>query len=117
MKLAKLANDIKKFFNIQFFRNENSITYIEAKELLKENANGILLDVRSIQEYGEYHLNNAICIPLFELQNKITKIIENKQQLIIVYCQSGARSKKASNLLKKMGYSNVYEIEGGIDNI
>ena len=41
----------------------------------------------------------------------------SKEQTIIAYCQSGARSKKAVNLLEKMGYSKVYELAGGIDNL
>ncbi len=117
MKINYLKNKIKNLIKTQFFRGGNSINYIEAKELLKENTQGILLDVRSIQEYNEYHLNGAICIPIYELQNKIVNMIEDKNGLIIVYCQSGGRSKKAEGILKKMGYTNVYEIEGGIDNI
>ena len=117
MEIDNLKAKIKRIFSNQFFRSNSLIDYVEAKELLKNDAQGILLDVRSIQEYNEYHLNGAICIPLYELQNKISNIIEDKNQLIIVYCQSGGRSKKASIMLKKMGYNKVYEINGGIDNI
>lgn len=117
MEVNDLKNKIKNAFKMQFFRGGNVISYIEAKELLKENAGGILLDVRSIQEYNEYHLSGAICIPLYELQAKISNMIEDKNQMIIVYCQSGARSKKAVGMLRKMGYNNLYEIDGGIDNM
>lgn len=117
MKRNNLKKKIEKLFNIRIFRGGNLITYVEAKELLKENPNGVIIDVRSIQEYNEYHLNGAICIPLYELQSKIPNIIENKNQMLIVCCQSGTRSKKAINILSKMGYTNLYEIEGGLDNI
>lgn len=117
MKLNTFKKGLKNVLKINFFRSDNIITYIEAKELLKDNSNGILLDVRSFQEYNEYHLNGAICIPYYELENKISKIIENKEQLIVVYCQSGGRSKKAISILKKMGYVNLYSLDGGIDNI
>ncbi|MCI9286578.1 MAG: rhodanese-like domain-containing protein [Clostridia bacterium] len=117
MKLNNIKNKIKNVLQLRLFRSTNLLTYVEAKDMLKEDANGILLDVRSIQEYKEYHLNGAICIPLYELQIKIENIVQNKQQLIIVYCQSGARSKKGVGVLKAMGYTNLYEIDGGIDNI
>lgn len=117
MSLNKFKNSLKSVLKMQFLRSNNLITYVEAKEQLKENSTGILLDVRSIQEYNEYHLNGAICIPYYELESRISNIIDNKSQLIIVYCQSGGRSRKAVGILKKMGYSNLYEINGGIDNI
>lgn len=117
MELNTLKKGLKKVLKINFFRGDNLITYIEAKELLKDTPNGVLLDVRSFQEYNEYHLNGAVCIPYYELENKISRIIEDKGQLIIVYCQSGGRSKKALSILKKKGYINLYSLDGGIDNI
>lgn len=111
MKIDEIKKRLKKAIKGQFFRNVNTITYIEAKEMINKNSRTILIDVRSIQEYNEYHLNGAICIPYFELQERISGIIEDKSRMIIVYCQSGARSKKAINVLNKMGYVNVYELE------
>lgn len=117
MRIRKITENIKNVFVKHLLRQDNQITYIEAKEIMKENPLAILLDVRSKQEYDEYHLEGAICIPTYEISSEISKIIENKLQIIIVYCQSGGRSKKAINLLRKMGYQNLYEIQGGIDNI
>ena len=117
MKLEQMKIKIKDMLKNHFYRDSNLITYMEAKEMMKEDSRIILLDVRSIQEYNEYHLNGAICIPSYELQNKISNIVEDKNQTIIVYCQSGTRSKKAGNILKRMGYTSIYEIDGGIDNI
>lgn len=117
MNIDVLKNRLKNKLKMQFFRGGNLISYVEAKELLKENPRAILLDVRSPQEYNEYHLTGAICIPLYELQTRILNIIEDKNQMIIMYCQSGGRSNKAVNMLKKMGYNSLYEINGGIDGI
>lgn len=117
MKIDEFKKKLKKALNIQFFRGGNLINYVEAKEILKENSRSILIDVRSPQEYNEYHLTGAICIPTYELESKIENIIEDKGQLIIVYCQSGARSRKAINILKKKGYTNLYELDGGINEI
>ena len=113
----KFMNKISKMFKVAVFRGGREISYVQAKEILKENVTAVLLDVRSKQEHEEYHLNGDICIPLYELEEQVQKIIENKETIVITYCQSGARSKKAVNLLLKMGYKNVYDISGGIEEI
>lgn len=117
MKLNQITNKVKDLFKVHLFRTSSLISYVEVKDIMKENPTAILLDVRSKQEYDEYHLDGAICIPTFELESKIEKIIENKNQIIIVYCQSGGRAKKSTQTLTKIGYTNLYEIDGGIDNI
>lgn len=89
---------------------------ITAEELKNKVSQGaILVDVRSNQEYREGHLQGAINIPDFEIANKIQKEIPKKNQLIVVYCQYGGRSKDASMMMKKMGYTNVYNLYGGLD--
>lgn len=108
---------INKIFKSKLFRGSREITYIQAKEILKENITAVLLDVRSEQEHLEYHLDGDICIPLYELQAKVENIIQNKETVTIVYCRSGARSQKAIKLLEKMGYKNLYNITGGIEAI
>lgn len=75
----------------------------------------IILDVRSRQEYQEGHLQGAINIPEFEIQSKIQKAIPKKNQLIIVYCQYGGRSRNACRIMKQLGYNNVYNLYGGLD--
>ena len=85
-------------------------------DIIKNNSKVLLLDVRSLQEYNEGHLNGAINIPLSELKTK-ANIILNKNDIIICYCQVGERSKKAVIILNKLGYSNVYTLEGGLDAI
>ena len=117
MKMKFMANVLKNKIRDHLLRKNNQITYVEAKELMQENPSTILLDVRSKQEYDEYHLEGALCIPLYELPIKIENIIENKQQVMIVYCQSCMRSQKAVQILERMGYENLYQIEGGIDHI
>lgn len=112
----KILAKIGRLVNIPLFRDDSCISYIQAKEMMREEGKIILLDVRSKQEHEEYHLEGDLCIPLYELGN-IEQIISDKNSIIIAYCQSGARSKKAMNLLEKMGYHNVYQIKGGIDEI
>ena len=60
-----------------------------------------------------YH--GSINIPLYEITRKAESILTNKEAIIIAYCSSGIRSKKALKILRKMGYINLYSIEGGIN--
>ena len=104
------------FFKI--FRNTiNDIDIKELKEILCFNKNTILLDVRSKQEFNEGHLNGAINIPLYELNTCCNCKLKNKEEIIIVYCQSGIRSKKAIKVLYKNGYTNLYNLKDGLDGI
>ena len=95
----------------------NDIDYENAKIILKNDKNVILLDVRSPQEYKEGHLENSINIPVYDISKKIESIIPEKETTIIVYCQSGNRSKKSIDILEKTGYTKLYNIVGGMDNI
>ena len=97
------------------YRTNKSITLKEAMQIMSTTKNLILIDVRSQQEYKEYHIDGAICIPHFEIQNRIEKEVPNKNALIIIYCQSGIRSKSAIQILSKKGYQNVYHIKNGLD--
>ena len=73
-----------------------------------------IIDVRSKKEYQEGHLNGAINIPLFNIKTNIDKINTNKK--VLVYCQSGVRSKKALKILEDLGIKNVYNLKGGLEN-
>lgn len=74
----------------------------------------ILVDVRSPQEYEEGHLENSVLIPEYEMKSTALKIIPDKNQLIIVYCSSGIRSKKAQRILWQMGYTQIYNLYQGL---
>lgn len=81
------------------------------------NTDTVLIDVRSNQEYREGHLANSINLPVYDLIGKIKYKIQDRNNIIILYCQTEIRSKKAKKILEKMGYSNIYILEGGIDGI
>lgn len=83
----------------------------------KVSQGAILIDVRSNQEYREGHLQGAINIPDFEIVKKIQREIPKRNQLIILYCQYGGRSKNVYSIIKNLGYTNVYNLYGGIDMI
>ena len=97
---------------------ENSyeqITPAEAKEIM-DNENGyVILDVRTQEEFDESHIDGAILIPDYEITDKAESVLKDKNQLILVYCRSGRRSKLAAEELVKLGYTNVKEFGGIID--
>lgn len=89
----------------------------EAREMLKTDKEMLLIDVRSPQEYKESHLEGAINLPLYDIEQKAQEQIKRKDTPIIIYCQSGSRSRRAMQILRQEGYENLYEIKGGLDNI
>ena len=110
-----MLNKLKILFNRKRMNRkleENDITNEQIDKLLEQGA--ILIDVRSPQEFEEEHLANAICIPDYEIMSKISRIVEDKQQLIIVYCSSGYRSKKVQKKLENIGYKKVYNLYNGL---
>ena len=91
------------------------ITPAEAKGIMDNEHNYIILDVRTEEEFAEGHVKDAILIPDTEITEKAEGILTDKEQQILVYCRSGRRSKKAANQLVELGYSNVKEFGGIID--
>ena len=87
------------------------------QRMLRENKNIIVIDVRTRDEFMYNHIDGAVNIPLQEITQKIGRYTRNKNDAIIVYCEYGGRSKKALNKLNKLGYVNVYNLDGGIEGI
>lgn len=115
MKLKKLIKKLKrKTRNISSIREVN---YDTLMLMLRNNSSILLIDVRSPQEYAENRINSAINIPEYEINSKIIRKIPNKNTPIILYCQSGIRSTKSYKNLEKLGYTNLYNLKGGLDEI
>ena len=91
------------------------ITPDEAKALMDSEDGYIILDVRTPEEFAERHIEGAILIPDYEIGEKAESILTDKEQLILVYCRSGRRSKNAANELATLGYTNIKEF-GGIND-
>lgn len=106
---------LKKIFYRSVMNKE--INYKTARQMMRENSDIILLDVRSKQEYDEGHLPNSMNLSLYDINKQIKNVISNTDKTIICYCSSGNRSKQAQELLEKMGYENVYNLKGGLDAI
>ena len=84
-------------------------------KMMQENEGYILLDVRTMEEYKEGHIKDAICIPHETIYDTVVDTLTDKDQLIFVYCRSGIRSKEAAQKLVDMGYTKIYDIGGIID--
>ena len=87
----------------------------QAKNLMDTGSDYIVLDTRTEEEFAEGHIPNAILIPHYEIAQRAEKELPDKDQLILVYCRSGNRSKQASQILADLGYTNVKEFGGIID--
>lgn len=99
--------DLKRNFN-----DKKDITNEKINKYIKQGA--IILDVRSPQEYREGHVDGAISIPDYRIKKEISKIIQNKNEIIVLYCSTGHRSRRAQKILEDLGYKNVYNVYGGI---
>lgn len=106
--------------NTTEFTINNTLSYEqisgeEAKRLMDAETDYIIVDARTEEEFNEGHIEGAILIPEFEIADRAENELKNKDQLILVYCRSGRRSKIASQALVDLGYTNVKEFGGIID--
>ena len=91
------------------------ITAEQAKTIMDAEKDYVIIDARTEEEFAEGHIENAILIPEYEIAERAEKELPDKEQVILVYCRSGRRSKIASEELVKLGYTNVKEFGGIID--
>ena len=84
-----------------------NITAEQAKEIMDTQEGYIILDTRTQKEYDESHIPGAILIPYDEVTERAEGVLTDKDQLILVYCRSGRRSKIAAEALVKLGYTNI----------
>ena len=92
-----------------------NITAEEAKQIMDSEEGYIILDVRAQEEYDESHIPGAILIPHTEIEARAEEVLTDKDQLILVYCRSGRRSKIAAEALVELGYTNIKEFGGIIE--
>ena len=112
-----MLNKLMLMFTNKHYRSFQNweINFDELREKTKNGA--LLVDVRSVQEYNEGHLDGAIQLADFEIGQKYKTVLPNKEKEIVLYCQNGGRSKHAYKKLKNLGYKNVFSLYGGLDNI
>ena len=91
------------------------ITQEKAKEMMQADDGHIIVDVRRQDEYDSGHILGAILIPNESIGTEQPKELPDLDQVILIYCRSGRRSKEASQKLADMGYTHIYEFGGIID--
>ena len=92
-----------------------SITMDEAVDMMAKETGYIILDVRRPDEFAAGHIPNAINVPNESIGTSELLELPDKNQLILVYCRGGRRSKDASEKLVKLGYTNIVEFGGILD--
>jgi len=91
------------------------ITAEEAKAMMDESDEYILLDVRTADEFSAQHIPGAVLLPVDEIAARAEAELPDKAALILVYCRSGVRSANAARELVSMGYLNVFDFGGIVD--
>lgn len=91
------------------------ITAEEAKKMMDERTDIIILDVRTEDEFNEGHIEGAILIPDYEIAEKADELLKDKNATILIYCRSGRRSDLAAQILSDLDYTEIYDFGGIID--
>ena len=92
-----------------------TISSTEAQQMIEDNKDALILDVRTAAEYESGHIPNAINLSNEDIQADKVDSLKDKSQLIMVYCRSGNRSRQAAQKLAELGYTNVVDF-GGIQS-
>lgn len=91
-----------------YMRRSGQISTRQGSDLVKHGA--MIIDVRTPEEYSSGHLSQAFSMPVDEIGTILPAKVRNKDQVILLHCKTGLRSKKARTLLTGLGYSNVYDM-------
>ncbi|MCW8922021.1 MAG: rhodanese-like domain-containing protein [Gammaproteobacteria bacterium] len=99
------------------FRSNKSIHVMpmNAIRLINNNDDALIIDVRESGDFGNGHIKGATSLPLSTLKDKLDGLAQNKDTVVLAYCNSGSSSSRACRLLMQAGYTNVHNIAGGIN--
>lgn len=86
----------------------------ELKNALEKEKDFVLVDVRTPDEYKAGHLSGSLLVPLDTIDRNAENVLTDKDKKLFVYCRTGRRSAEAVGKLRSMGYTNVYDVSGGI---
>ena len=123
-KAAKMLVDkgFKKVYNaedgIEEF-NYETVTYknlvgSEFEKTVEENKDLLILDVRDVKDYDKGHIENAINIPVDDIESRMNELEKYKEKDILIYCSTGRKSARTADLLTKNGYKKVYNTVDGV---
>lgn len=115
MVLAGCGSDARAAADGKSAAEYHKISQEEAAQMMEQDDGHIIVDVRTVEEYNTGHIPGAICIPNESIGSEQPAELPDLDQIILVYCRSGNRSKQASKKLAEIGYTNIYEF-GGINS-
>lgn len=95
--------------------NFKHISHDEAKKIIAENPDAIILDVRTQEEYDKKHIPKALLVPIDNLRAGDFSALPDKNKIILVYCRTGRRAEDSAKILTEHGYKNVYDFGGLVD--
>jgi rhodanese-related sulfurtransferase len=106
----------EKLDNLLKTWNKRNVPYISVETLAMPKSTAILLDARELEEFNVSHLQNALRVGYntFDLKNTISKLPNDKNTKIVVYCSLGIRSEIIAHPITQSGYTNVFNLYGGI---
>ncbi|MEL1134302.1 rhodanese-like domain-containing protein [Desulfitobacterium sp. THU1] len=111
---AVLIGFLFNTYSVLLNKKVKNINADEAYELIKNNRDSVVLDVRYKEEYVDGHIGKAKNIPLNVLEVRISELGKYKDRPLIVYCASGARSIRAVKILLKRNFNQIYHLKGGL---
>lgn len=94
------------------FRSTKSLSQEEAYTKMENDSNIVLVDVRTVEEFRDAHIEGAINIPLDTIPSQFERQFSDKSKTYYIICYSGARASDATNFITKLGYENTYNIGG-----
>lgn len=94
-------------------RRGAKVSHLQATQLINQGKT-VILDVRDAEEFAAGHIQNAVHIPLKELETRIKELDKAKKQTVLAVCETGVRSATASGVLRKAGFENVVSLDGGL---
>ena len=111
-KAGAAGTEVKDTMNNEQTNTYRQISVDEAVAMMAQETDYIILDVRRPDEFSAGHIPNAINVPNETIGSAEIPELSDKDQLIMVYCRSGRRSKEAAKKLVKLGYTNIVEFGG-----
>lgn len=113
-KLVALANDIYDAGGMPM--TYKMVSMSEGIEIAKNNPDAIIVDVRHDDEYKAGHIPGAVLLTMETItEETAAKVLPDKNQMILIYCRSGRRSKISAQTLLELGYTNLIEFGGILD--
>lgn len=115
MTLAILEHEAKQSVIVMNNSQPVVIQKESAEELLDNNKDILIIDVRDADEYEKNHIRNAINIPYKEIDSHIEELMQYQDKPILIYCQAGNRSQIVAEKLQQLGFTKVYVINDGVE--